>query len=111
MLVLIKPSAPCAQAAAKADQVLGQLLRSCTWRDPGNLTQLFQVYVRPHLDCAQSSWSPWTKADTGASMTELTRQVSGLGSLPYEERFRQLGLSTFKGRRERGNFIKRPTRS
>ena len=45
----LKPSAQCAKAAAKANMVLGQLTRGCTWRDPENLTKLFKVYVRPHL--------------------------------------------------------------
>ena len=57
----LKLSAQCSKAAAKANQVLGQLLRGCTWRYPKNLTQLFKVYVRSHLQYAQASWSPWTK--------------------------------------------------
>ena len=53
----LKPSAQCAKAAAKANLVLGQLTRGCTWRDPDNLTNLYKVYVRPHLEYAQASWS------------------------------------------------------
>ena len=41
----LKPSAQCAKAAAKANSVLGQLMRGCTWRDPANLTKLYKVYV------------------------------------------------------------------
>ena len=59
----LKPSGQCAKAAAKANMVLGQLTRGCTCRDPDNLTNLYKVYVRPHLECAQASWSPWTQAD------------------------------------------------
>ena len=50
----LKPSAQCAKAAAKANMVLGQLTRGCTWRDPENLTKLYEVYVWPHLEYA--SW-------------------------------------------------------
>ena len=49
----LKPSAQCAKAAAKANMVLGQLTRGCTWRDPENLTKLYKVHVRPHLEYAQ----------------------------------------------------------
>ena len=104
----LKPSAQCARASAKANQVLGQLLRGCTWRDPANLTQLFKVYVRPHLEYAQASWSPWTQADIQTLekvQQRFTKQVSGMGSLPYEERLRRLGLTTLQARRERGDMV------
>ena len=38
----LKPKAQCAKAAAKANSVLGQLMRGCTWRDPENMTRLVQ---------------------------------------------------------------------
>ena len=104
----LKPSAQCAKAAAKANQVLGQLLRGCTWRDPENLTKLFKVYVRPHLEYSQASWSPWTQADIQVLeqvQQRFTRQVSGMGSLPYEERLTRLGLTTLQARRERGDMV------
>ena len=59
----LKPSAQFAKAASKANMVLGHLNRGCTSRDPDNLNKLYQVYVRPHLEYAQASWSPWTQAD------------------------------------------------
>ena len=104
----LKPSAQCAKAASKANLVLGQLTRGCTWRDPDNLTNLYKVYVRPHLEYAQASWSPWTQADIQILeqvQKRFTRQVSGIGSLPYEERLDRLGLTTLQARRDRGDMI------
>ena len=104
----LKPSAQCAKAAAKANMVLGQLTRGCTWRDPNNLTSLYKVYVRPHLEYAQASWNPWTEADIETLervQHRFTRQVSGIGSLPYEERLTRLGLTTLEERRDRGDMI------
>ena len=104
----LKPSAQCAKAAAKANMVLGQLTRGCTWRDPDNLTKLYTVYVRPHLEYAQASWSPWTQSDIQTLeqvQHRFTRQVSGMGSLPYEERLDRLGLTTLQARRQRGDMI------
>ena len=104
----LKASAQCAKAASKANMVLGQLTRGCTWRDPDNLTKLYQVYVRPHLEYAQASWSPWTKHDIQTLeqvQHRFTKQVSGMGNLPYEERLRRLGLTTLQARRDRGDMI------
>ena len=104
----LKPTAQCARAASKANMVLGQLTRGCTWRDPENLTNLYKVYVRPHLEYAQSSWAPWTQADNNVLeqvQHRFTRQVSGMGHLSYEERLVKLGLTTLQARRERGDMI------
>lgn len=104
----LKPSAQCAKAASKANLVLGQLTRGCTWRDPENLTQLYKVYVRPHLEYAQSSWAPWTQADISVLekvQQRFTRQVSGMGHMTYQERLDKLGLTTLQDRRERGDLI------
>ena len=101
-------SVQCGKAAAKANLVLGQLTRGCTWRDPVNLTNLYKVYVRPHLEYAQASWAPWKQADIQVLeqvQHRFTRQVSGMGGLPYEERLRRLGLTTLQARRERGDMI------
>ena len=104
----LKPSAQCAKAAAKANSVLGQLMRGCTWRDPANLTKLYKVYVRPHLDYAQASWAPWSQADIQTLeqvQQRFTRQVSGIVRLPYGERLERLGLTTLQARRERGDMV------
>ena len=88
--------------------MLGQLLRGCTWRDPANLTSLYKVYVRPHLEYAQASWAPWTQADIHTLekvQQRFTKQVTGIGSLPYEERLKRLGLPTLQARRERGDMV------
>ena len=99
----LKPSAQCAKAAEKANLVLGQLTRGCTWRDTVNLTNLYNVYVMPHLEYAQASWAPWNQTDIQILeqvQHRFIRQVSGLGGLPYEERLRRLGLTTLQARRE-----------
>ena len=104
----LKPRAQCSKAASKANTVLGQLMRGCSWRDPENLTKLYKVYVRPHLEYAQSSWSPWLQVDINTLeqvQQRFTRMVSGMGSLTYEERLAKLGLTTLQDRRVRGDMI------
>ena len=80
----------------------------CTWRDLANLTSLYKVYVRPHLEYAQASWAPWTQAyiqTLEKVQQRFTKQVTGMGSLPYEERLNRLGLTTLQARRERGDMV------
>ena len=104
----LKPKAQCAKAASKANLILGQLMRGCTWRDPENLTKLYKVYVRPHLEYAQSSWSPWLQGDINTLeqvQHRFTRMVSGMGHLTYDERLVRLGLTSLEDRRGRGDMI------
>ena len=42
----LKPSLQCARAAAKANQVLGQISRGVTFRDKDTLLRLYKTYVR-----------------------------------------------------------------
>ena len=82
-----KPSLQCAKAAQKANQVLGQLLRSFHSRDMTTLVQLYKVFVRPHLEYAVQVWCPYTSNDTNALekvQRRFVRQVTGLAG-SYEE--------------------------
>ena len=57
----LRPSLQCAKASARATQVLGQLSRAIGYRDMATFLNLYSVYVRPQLEYAVVSWSPWTK--------------------------------------------------
>ena len=59
----LKPSAQCLAAAKKANQLVGQMARSFTYRDKVNWIRLYKVYVRPHLEYAVQAWSPWLQRD------------------------------------------------
>ena len=55
----LKPGMQCARAAARANAVLGQISRAVSYRDAKTFLKLYKVYVRPHLEYAVTSWSPW----------------------------------------------------
>ena len=60
------------------------------------------------MEYAQAGWNPWSQEDIQLLeqvQHRFTRQVSGMGSLPYEERLKRLGLTTPQARRERGDMI------
>ena len=103
----LKPSCQVGKAAKKANQVLGQLLRAFTYRDKVHYIHLYRTYVRCHLEYAVTTWSPWTEQDRNVLedvQRRAIRQVRGIkGS--YEEKLKQVGLTTLVERRERGDML------
>ena len=102
-----KPGLQCARAALKANQVLGQLLRSFHCRDKATLTQLYKVFVRPHLEYAIQVWCPYTVKDIDALekvQKRFVRQISNVSGT-YEEKLNKIGLTTLQERRVRGDCI------
>ena len=66
------------------------------------------MVLTPGVCPCHASWSPWTQADIQTLeqvQKRFTRQVSGIGSLPYEERLDKLGLTSLQVRRGRGDMI------
>ena len=95
------------QAAKKANQVLGQINRSFTCYKKDIMLNIYKVFVRPHLEYAVPAWSPWHRKD--AEVLErvqhrATRRMSDVRGT-YEDRLRQLNLTTLEERRTRGDAI------
>ena len=104
----LKPSAQCAKAAKKANQVLGQMARAFHYRDKDTWIKLYKTYVRCHQEYAVQAWSPWTQADKElleAVQKRAVRMVSGLRGKEYEDRLKEVGLTTLEARRQRGDMI------
>ena len=105
----LKPSAQCAKAAKKANQVLGQMARAFHYRDKDTWIKLYKTYVRCHQEYAVQAWSPWTQADKElleAVQKRAVRMVSGLRGKEYEDRLKEVGLTTLEARRQRGDMIR-----
>ena len=104
----LKPSLQCARAAAKANQVLGQISRGVCFRDKDTMLRLYKTYVRPHLEYCQAAWSPWTLGDKNVLEQVQQRAVklmTNLRSKTYEGRLKELGLTSLVERRKRGDMI------
>jgi hypothetical protein len=103
----LKPTAQCARAAKTAQAVLGQITRAFQYRDKRTFVQLYKQYVRPHLECAVQAWSPWQQADRDV-LEKVQRRainmVSGLRSRDYDERLRELGLTSLEERRHQADM-------
>ena len=103
----LKPSIQCARAAKKANQVLGQMSRAFHYRD-STWIRLYVTFVRPHLEFAVQSWSPWLKKDI--EILEKVREravkmVKGLKATSYAGKLKELGLLSLEERRVRGDCI------
>jgi hypothetical protein len=104
----LKPSAQCQRAARTAQTVLSQLGRAFHYRDRHIFVRLYVQYVRPHLEFASPAWSPWQEADKECLEKVQKRAVSmisGLASALYEERLKELGLTTLEERRHQLDML------
>ena len=102
-----KPSLQCAQAAKKANQILGQIMRSFKCRDKDTIVKLYTSYVRPHLEYAIAAWCPYTTGDITLLEKVQKRALRQISNLPgtYEEKLEKTGLTTLQQRRIRGDAI------
>ena len=92
----------------KANQIMGLIRRSFTYLDEKSFVKLYTALVRPHLEYAQSVWSPHLKKHQDLIekvQMRATKLVDHLGGLDYSERLKRLNLPTLAFRRLRGDLI------
>ena len=91
-----------------ANQVMGLIRRSFTYLDKESFVKLYTALVRPHLEYAQSVWSPHLKKYQDLLekvQMRATALVDHMGGLEYSERLKALDLPTLAFRRFRGDMI------
>ena len=104
----MKPGKQCTTAAKSANFALGQIQRAFHFRKKEYLVPLFKTFVRPKLEYAVSAWSPWQEKDKKQLervQERLVRMVSDVKGATYEEKLKDVGLTTLEKRRERGDAI------
>ena len=91
-----------AKQVKKANSILGMINRSFERLNPTIFLVLYTAFVRPHLEYAQSVWSPKLRKYVNlieGVQRRATRLVPICKDMSYEERLRFLGLPTLEFRR------------
>ena len=81
--------------------------RAVTYRDKYTFSRLYKVYVRPHLQYCSSAWSPYSVTDKELLEKVQYRAVKMISNLSgtYEQKLRQLGMTTLEENRKRGDMV------
>ncbi|XP_070555062.1 uncharacterized protein [Ptychodera flava] len=104
----MKTSKHCAEAVKKANRALGFIKRNIKYKTKFNIIRLYKSLVRPHIEYAVQFWNPhYIKDITLVEKVQrrATKLIPELCHLSYEERLKELKLTTLEERRMRGDLI------
>ena len=93
--------------AKTANSILGQIRRCFTFKTREILVNLYKTFVRTQMEHCVQLWSPWLLKDIEILekvQRRAVRMIPGLQGT-YEEKLKEIGLPSFKQRRERGDAI------
>ena len=86
---------------------MGLIRRSFSYLDCEMFKKLYTTLVHPHLEYAQSVWSPHLRKHIKQLenvQIRTTKLVDGMKHPDYSERLKKLDLPTLLNRRERGDI-------
>ena len=98
----------CLKAAKKGNQILGMIKRTFTCKNRKVVLNLYKSLVRPHLEYCVQAWRPHFKKDIDCLekiQRRATRMIEGYGKVNYDNRLKQVGLTTLETRRERADML------
>jgi len=98
----------CVKAVNAANATLGMIKRSFVNRERQTILTLYKSVVRPKLEYCIQAWRPHLAKDIEIMervQHRATKLISSLRTETYENRIKQLGLTTLETRRLRGDLI------
>ena len=104
----LKVSMQCAEVVNRANRILGMIKRTFESRSKDIILRLYKCLVRPHLDYCAQAWRPHLQKDIDILekvQRRATRMIEGFSKMSYEDRLRELGLTTLETRRIRGDLL------
>ena len=104
----LKCTKQCAKAVNTANKLLGMIKRNFSNLNQQIVLSLYKTLVRPHLEYCIQAWCPHLQKDIELLekvQRRVTKLVSALKHVSYEERLLALKLTTLATRRLRGDLI------
>jgi len=104
----LKSSMQCNKAANKAMSMLRMVNRAFKRFDKEEFLVIYKSFIRTHLEYCVQSWNPHFVRDEKVLekvKRRATKCVKGMKKKEYAERLRDLGLTTLKRSRIRGDLI------
>jgi len=98
----------CNKAANKAMSVLRMVNGAFKRLDKEEFLVIYKSFIRTHLEYCVQGWNPhYVRDEEVLEKVEIraTKCVKGMKNKEYTERLRDLGLTTLKRRRIRGDLI------
>ena len=104
----LKFSLHCTQIVSKAERILWFIKRSFKCRSRFMIIPLYIALIRPKLEYASSAWCPFYQRDIDLIervQHRVTKMISGLENMSYEERLTDLNLQSLQVRLLRADLI------
>ena len=104
----LKSHAQVSKACQRAHQEINRIRRSFVSRSPAFLSNIYKLYVRPHMEYCVEVWNPKYKGDVDKLekvQNKMTRLIRNGASRTPEQRNQLLGISSHEQRRLRGDLI------
>lgn len=104
----LKWNKQCLSKVNTANRILGMIKRTFKCRSRKIILPLYKTLVRPHLDYCVCIWRPHLQRDISLIekvQRRATKLVSDVAGDCYEERLKELKLTTMETRRIRGDLI------
>ncbi len=96
------------KAINRANSELGKMRRTFQFFNIKLFKILYPTFIRPHLEFAASVWNNFSKENIKkieGIQKRATKMVIELRTMGYEDRLKELGLTTLEVRRKRGDLI------
>ena len=98
----------CLEARNRANKILGFINRNVSYKSKSVIRQLYNSYVRPHIEYCVQAWRPHLRYNINmleSVQRRATKLIPGLKNKSYKERLKELNMFSVEYRLLRGDMI------